>query len=202
MRAGRFVGSATLLVLLASTIGLMVPVSTPAIAAPVGDGSTNVVIRWNNAALQGVRDSKLGPPMVARALAILQTCEFDAWAAYDAKAVGTIFGGSLRRPKGERTLANKSEAISFGAYRAAVDLFPGDANLFASVMRSLGYDPNDNSTDVRHPDGIGNVACAGVLNFRHEDGSNQLGDEPGGTPGVPYSDYTGYVCKNQPMDLR
>src|SRR5260370_20912955 len=28
-----------------------------------------VVLLWNEAALQGVRDSKLGPPMVARALA-------------------------------------------------------------------------------------------------------------------------------------
>ena len=32
------------------------------------DSSPNVVIQWNNAALQGVRDSKIGPPMVARAL--------------------------------------------------------------------------------------------------------------------------------------
>jgi len=31
------------------------------------DSSPNVVIQWNNAALQGVRDSKIGPPMVARA---------------------------------------------------------------------------------------------------------------------------------------
>src|SRR5258708_10843276 len=30
----------------------------------------NIVIEWDNAALQGVRDSKIGPPMVARALAI------------------------------------------------------------------------------------------------------------------------------------
>jgi hypothetical protein len=34
------------------------------------DLPANVVIQWNQAALQGVRDSKLGPPMVARALAI------------------------------------------------------------------------------------------------------------------------------------
>src|SRR2546430_4811079 len=117
--------------------------------------------------------------MVGRALAVVQACEYDAWAAYDGKAVGTIFGDTLLRPKSERTLVNKTEAISFGAYRAAVDLFPGDAALFASVLRSQGYDPNDGSTDVRRPDGIGNVACTGVLNFRHHDGSNQLGDEPG-----------------------
>src|SRR5258708_38657954 len=53
----------------------------------------NVVIQWNDAALQGVRDSKIGPPMVARALAIVHTCIYDAWAAYDQHALGTQLGG-------------------------------------------------------------------------------------------------------------
>jgi hypothetical protein len=35
-----------------------------------------------------------------------------------------------------------------------------------------------------------------VLEFRHRDGANQLGDEPGGTPGVRYSDWTGYSPVN------
>ena len=54
--------------------------------------SPNVVIQWNQAALQGVRDGTIGPPMVARALMIVHECIFDAWAAYDAKAVGTRLG--------------------------------------------------------------------------------------------------------------
>src|SRR6059058_3070768 len=86
--------------------------------AQPGDG---VVIQWNKAFLQGVRDSKLGPPMVARALAIGHTCIYDAWAAYDHKAVGTRLGGSLRRPPAERTIANRTQALGFAAYRAAVD---------------------------------------------------------------------------------
>src|SRR5438132_1560269 len=40
--------------------------------------------------------------MVARGLAIVQTCVYDAWAAYDDVAIGTRLGGSLRRPAGER----------------------------------------------------------------------------------------------------
>jgi hypothetical protein len=55
-------------------------------------------------------------------------------------------------------------------------------------MKQLGYDPNDNSTDIETPTGIGNVACAAVLEFRHHDKSNQLGDL---APG-PYSDWSGY----------
>src|SRR5467141_5151048 len=84
------------------------------------DETPNVVIQWNNAALQGVRDSKLGPPMVARALAIVHTCIYDAWAAYDQHALGTQLAGSLRQHPSKRKKANKNKAISFAAYRAAV----------------------------------------------------------------------------------
>jgi hypothetical protein len=138
--------------------------------------------------------------MVSRALAILHTCIYDAWAAYDKRAIGTQLGDSLRRPRRERTLANKNEAISFAAYRAAVDLFPMDENnVFRPLMAELGYDPDDLSGDTLTPTGIGNVACDAVLQFRHHDGSNQLGDES--AIGVPYSDYTGYKAKNPPSAL-
>jgi len=43
----------------------------------------NIAVQWDNAALQGTRDAKLGAPAVARALAIFHTCMYDAWAAYD-----------------------------------------------------------------------------------------------------------------------
>jgi hypothetical protein len=141
------------------------------LAALAGEGSAeqrpNIVIRWNEAVLQGVRDSAIGPPMVARALAIVHTCIYDAWAVYDKKAVGTQFGGSLRRPKREHRFANKNEAISYAADRASVDLFPWDkATVFDPLMARLGYDVNDTSTDVSTPSGIGNSTCAAVLDFR------------------------------------
>ena len=173
----------TVLTLLATASVQVMAQSTP-----------TIVVQWNNAALQGVRDSKLGPPMVARALAIVHTCIFDAWAAYDKKAVGTQLGGSLRRPESERTAANKNKAISFAAYRAVVDLFPIDkTTVFDPTMAALGYDPTDQSADVKTPTGIGNVACNAVLTFRHNDGSNQLGNLT--ASGVPYADYTRYVAR-------
>src|SRR5207245_9196976 len=43
----------------------------------------NVTIQWDNAALQAIRVTKPGPPIVARALAIVHTTMYDAWAAYD-----------------------------------------------------------------------------------------------------------------------
>jgi hypothetical protein len=162
--------------------------------AAVASRSTTSV-QWNSAALQGIRDAKLGAPVVARALAIVHTCMYDAWAAYDERAVGTQLGGALRRPASERTLANKERAISFAAYRALVDVLPVDtASVYILLMKQLGYDPGDNSTDIETPTGIGNVACAAVLEYRHHDKSNQLGDLAQG----PYSDWTDYRPVNSP----
>ncbi len=193
----------------ASAGGAMLVLSgVPGVAAATRRASAvsprdSVVLLWNEAFLQGVRESKLGPPMVARALAIVHTCMYDAWAAYDHKAVGTSSSGSLRRPARERTLANRERAISFAAYRAAVDLLPGSrSTVFDPLMQTLGYDGAAISTDTATPTGIGNVAAKAVLELRHLDGANQLGDMVGGSPGVAYSDYTGYVPVNEPMDIR
>jgi hypothetical protein len=69
-------------------------------------------------------------------------------------------------------------------------------------MHELGYDGGDRSIDTSTATGIGNVAAQAVLDLRHRDGANQLGDEPGAAPGIPYADYTGYVAANEPMDIR
>src|SRR5437660_339463 len=83
-----------------------------------------IVVDWNNAALQAIREGHPGPPQAARMLAMTHTCMYDAWAAYDPVAVGTSLGSRLRRPAGESTLKNKSKAISYAAYRCLLDLFP------------------------------------------------------------------------------
>jgi hypothetical protein len=175
----------------------------PAGAAPDAAGDergrgAGAVLAWNDVALEAVRQSRSAPPMVARALAIVHTCMYDAWAAYDRTAVATELGDSLRRPPQERTERSKQEAVSFAAYRALVDLFPAQRSLFDARMQQLGYNPLDTTTDVTVPAGIGNVSCAALLEFRHGDGSNQLGDINGG---APYSDYTHYVPVNTPTEI-
>jgi hypothetical protein len=46
-------------------------------SVPAAPSSTGVVIQWNNAALRADRVAKLGAPMVARALAVVDTCMYD-----------------------------------------------------------------------------------------------------------------------------
>jgi PAP2 superfamily len=162
------------------------------LSLPLG---ATVVVDWNNSALAEVRAGRLGPPIVARALAISHTCMYDAWAAYDVRAVGTVLGGSLRRPVSEHNDANKAKAVSFAAYRCLLNLFPAGAARLDLTMRGLGYDPTDLSTDVTTPQGIGNVTASAVIDSRRNDGSNQYGDL---IPGA-YADYTGYAPRNPPL---
>ena len=196
----RWVGVALLVTVVAcdqQTTLPVAPLMSPARQNVVASAD-NVVLTWDAAVLQAIRDLRPGPPMVARALAEVHTSIFDAWAAFDATAVGTRLGASLRRPADERTDANKSAALSFAAYRTLVDLFPTDTPLFDRVMSQLGYDPDDRSTDLTSAIGIGNVAAAEVIQFRHHDGSNQLGDM---NHGAPYSDYTNYMPVNSPDEI-
>lgn len=157
----------------------------------------NAVILWDDAALQAVRKTISGPTVVSRAIAVLHTSMFDAWAAYDATAVPTVMRRGWRRPAAERTDANKAQAVSFAAYRTLVDLFPATKTVFDTLMTQLGYDASNTTMDTGTPAGVGNAAAAAVLDFRHRDGSNQLGDlHPGA-----YSDYTGYQAVNTPTTI-
>jgi len=140
------------------------------------------------------------PPQVARALAIVHTCMFDAWAAFDARAGGTMLGARLRRPVYERTEWNKAEAISVAAHRALVDLFPSKRiDLFDPLMAELGYTSRHSLADLSTPAGIGYAAVDAVIAFRHHDGANQLGELS--PSGLPYADYTGYAPANDPLTL-
>ncbi|MEU6729911.1 vanadium-dependent haloperoxidase [Nonomuraea wenchangensis] len=167
---------------------LLVTLLTLALTAvPARAGGPTLVVRWNQALLSAVRGGTLGPPMVARALAIAHTCAYDAWAAYDAVAVGTRLGGTLRRPPAERTEANKAEAISYAVHLAATDLYPGQRATFDALMAELGHDPAAPDSQAAR---TGLAACQAVLDHRHADGSNQLGG---------YADTTGYAPVNAPV---
>jgi PAP2 superfamily len=174
----------------AASLGLVVLLPT---AVQAG----SVVSEWNKAALAEVRLNRFGPPVVARALAVSHTCMYDAWTAYDARAIATVATAAIipKRPAAEQVEANKAKAVSFAAYRCLSNLFPTGVSRLQAVMQGLGYDTNDLSTNLATPQGIGNVAAAVVINSRRYDASNQYGDLAVGA----YADYTGYASVNGVM---
>jgi hypothetical protein len=169
------------LVLLA--LGLVANVGRPE-PARAADGD-NLVLVWNQAALDSIRALPPAPTVAARALAIVHTAIYDAWAAYDPLAVGTRLGAKLRQPEAERTQANKNKAVSFAAYLALVDLFPARQAVFAQQMTDLGYVTDD--SDTSSAASVGTIAGQAVLDFRHTDGANQLNG---------YADTSGYIPVN------
>jgi Vanadium chloroperoxidase N-terminal domain len=177
-----------LAVVLALSVGLTARVGMAPARAEAGD---SVVLDWNQQALDAIAATKTGPTIAARALAVVHTAIYDAWAAYDPVAVdsrGRLRANpELRQPAAERIPDNKSKAVSFAAYAALVDLFPGQdqQKAFATQMSDLRYaiDGSDTSPAA----GVGTDAARAVLDYRHQDGANQLNN---------YADYTGYKPVN------
>jgi len=137
------------------------------------------------------------PTILSRQMAIPVTAMFDAWAAYDGVALGTYFGGDLRRPREERTEANKRVAIAHALYVAALDQLPHQADYLRAEFERLGFDPRSESLDRTAPAGLGRLVAQAIVRARHADGANQLGDEVG-SGGEPYDDYTMYRPANTP----
>jgi Domain of unknown function (DUF6851)/VCPO second helical-bundle domain len=147
------------------------------------------------AAARDVERFAARPTVLSRQMAIWATAMYDAWAAYDEKAVGSRLGSKLRRPENERTLENKKKAISYASYQSLLFVYPEAKEFLDGEMKRLGYDPAIVSSDPKKPEGVGNIAAQAVIEYRAHDGANQLGDEPGGN-GKPYADYTYYRCMN------
>ena len=166
----------------------------------VDNPTPSISVLWDRAVQQAVINTAPGPTIASRAYGILHTAMFDAWAAYDPTAIATQLGDDLQRPESEITEANKEEAMSFAAYRVLTELFPEQVEIFNELMVQLGFDPTNTTTDTTTAAGIGNVSAQTLLESRREDGSNQDGDDPNGTLGVPYSDITGYQPVNPSGD--
>ncbi|MFF8835777.1 vanadium-dependent haloperoxidase [Streptomyces sp. NPDC015130] len=159
----------------------------PAPPATVDPSATaegsNVVIEWNKAMAGALSTAQAGkmhptsPPVGARAFAVIHMAMYDAWAAYDSKAVGTQYGADLRRPPAERTAANKQAAISYAAHRVLTDFFPEQRATFDRKLTDLGYstayadDPQAGSAQD-----IALKAADAVIEDRADDGSNQKAD--------------------------
>jgi len=155
------------------------------------------VLTWNKVAIELARNNNARGLLMVRSLASMHTAMFDAWAEYDSVAIPTL-GHAARRPEVERTLANKNEAISYAAFGVLTDLFPSGRPRLDRQMALWGYDPRKESRDPATASGIGLLAADKILQDRHHDGSNQLGDlHPGA-----YSDYTAYTSVNTPDVIR
>lgn len=113
------------------------------------------VLLWNALALRA-----LGAAPPARALALVHTAMYNAWAAYDGNARQTVHGVAVRLPHAARNAASKAAAMGHAAYGTLAGLCP-DA-------RIDGPGPGPDGGDFT-PAGIGRTQAAAVLDVRHRD---------------------------------
>ncbi|HRD80269.1 MAG TPA: phosphatase PAP2 family protein [Saprospiraceae bacterium] len=154
---------------------------------------TNVMLEWNAAALEAIRQTKPGPPMAARSLGMLYTATYDAWAAYDDVAK-PVHSTVARRPAPERSNDNfRVPAINRAAYRILLDQFPSvKETILDKTLLKLGVNPTDNNVNPGNGVGVGNLVANDNINFRHSDHSNQANG---------YADTTSYQPVNEPMSI-
>ncbi len=172
---------------------LSLGIITSGVSLIIPANATTIVSDWVDLALTAVEnapntgDAVTAPTSASRAYGLLGTTMYDAWTAYEPIPISTLLGDSLQRPVQENTNQNKSEALSYAAYRVLSELFPNQNVLFREQMENLGLDPDNNTVDVTTAAGIGNTMAENLMQSRRFDGSNQLGN---------YVDTTGYETVN------
>ena len=160
----------------------------------------SVARRWNEVALEAIRNDYARPPVHARNLYHLSVAMWDAWAVYDTGA-----GGS--RPRARPILADervrtrdveaaRNEAISYAAYRVLVHRYresPGaEESLpsFDALLAALGYHPSNETTRGNSAAAVGNRAALRVIEHGLADGDYAFGD---------YAFEKGYEPVNPPL---
>ena len=146
----------------------------------------DMVLKWNEAALQAIRVDKTAPPVAARNLAILHVAIYDA------------VNGVLRthQPYFVETTpvpdASPEAAAVAAAHRSLVALFPKQRELFdQTYARCLAELPADTGRD--HGLDVGRFVAERVLAWRAQDGSERVGRyTPKTSPGLWQPTLPGY----------
>jgi len=155
--------------------------------------------------LQDVSPGAGDATLILRNTTLITNAWFDAIAPYHETAIGVYTQHDHRLT--ETTNREKNIALIYASYQVMKSLHPKRIDTWNAMLTNVGLDPNNTSSDVNTPEGLGNLAGKNVVLNRENDGMNQLGNiAPDGSPAkynrVPYQDYTGYKPKNSAYKLR
>ncbi|MEO0485521.1 MAG: Ig-like domain-containing protein, partial [Pseudomonadota bacterium] len=143
----------------------------------MSDSQASIVAQWNEVALAAIREEKPFPTVITRALHIAHSAMYDAWAAYDADAVGAY--SSL---EAEGSASDIETAVSLAAFTALMEVLPDRQYMFREFLDELGL--TDATSEAAQ---VGVAAAEAVISARAFDGSNWADD---------YEDTSGYEAFN------
>jgi uncharacterized protein DUF6851 len=150
------------------------PVCPEAQVDPVPQAS--IARRWNEQILAAIRRDLPRPGVHARNLFHTSIAIWDAYASYDAEAVGYL--GHEKLSAKSVSLA-RTEAISYAAYRVLSHRYasaiggPVSQACFDAFMQKLGYDPSDGEERGGTPRALGNRVARAVIEAFKADGANE-----------------------------
>src|SRR5579885_2319643 len=113
----------------------------------------SVAREWDEAILDAIRIDTPRPPVHARNLWHLSIAMYDAWAVYDAKAVGYLTKEKIAGLTADKIAAARREAISYAAYGVLKNRYALSVNAdtslaaFDHLMAQLGYDVSVTTTE-------------------------------------------------------
>lgn len=205
---------------LAATSGRVLAVSvvvaatcTTSHALASGEGDWSVARKWNELAMESIRNDFARPPVHARNLFHTSAAMHDAWALYDDRTLGFLVDYDLST---SNAVEAQEEAMSFAAYRIMQARFsksPGAETvlpLYDNLMDELGYNKNFYGTVGDTPAAWGNRIALVYLSYGLNDGSNEIGDfentyyEPVNEPlivGLPGNETLEFPNRWQPLTL-
>ena len=164
--------------------------ASPTPSATPTNGPQSVARQWDEEALAAIRIDFPRPPVHARNLYHFSIAMWDAWATYDATAIGYL---TTEKHVSEQPDADRAEAISYAAYRVLAERYKISPNAatslasFSARMAALGDDPNITTTDGDSPAAVGNRIGAAVIAYGLADGANEANNyaDPSYTPVNP-----------------
>lgn len=151
----------------------------------------------------------LETPIQVRAYFYLNLGSYNAWSNYHPTAVDCFGRSKYKRPKSEHTVRNKNIAILFTLWRMYQKFpssFGGESKIqvFRTIIREQGFNPDDMSTDMSSPVGIGNKMGFDTALLLNNDGWNSNGDVTVKQKNyqLPFADFTAYTPKNDPWKIK
>ena len=151
----------------------------------------SVARQWNEMLLEAISGDFARPPIHARNLYHISAAMYDAWAVYNPDADTYFLGKTVhgfhipfhRIPPPADPRREQEAAISFAAYRLLQHRYaksPGYDTLspkMDALMRTLGYNPANTSTNYRCSGAeMGNYLAQKVIEYGLQDGSNEVND--------------------------
>jgi len=192
--------NATLFLLMAALattgIGAQVDLALPdggevqSVGCPGNSEQLSAARIWDEQLLDAIRIDTPRPTVHARNLFHLSVAMWEAWAAYDPKALGYLIHEYASAADLESA---RAEAISYAAYRLLKHRFqtgPGAASsqlAFDAALAAQGYDADVTTTEGDSPAALGNRIAEAVIADGMNDGANEWND---------YEDDSGYFPVN------